>query len=211
MIKKNSKIKNLVKEHILKNKRQYAITFAILFIGIAIGVAYVNNFNNEKTQNTSEYIIEFVEKYKLIEKVNSGELFKISMVQNCVLGILIWFFGTTIIGLPVVFGLILYKGFSLGYTIAAITISLGTTKSICFVILSLLFQNIVLIPGIIAIAVSCIRLYSSIIKDRRTKNIKLEVIRHTIFSLAMFTLLILAAFLESFISSNILKMFIKYF
>ena len=37
------------------------------------------------------------------------------------LAIILWFFGTTVIGLPIVFGIILYRGFCLGYTIAVVT------------------------------------------------------------------------------------------
>lgn len=211
MRKGNGGLKNKIIEHISKSKKQYAIIFSVLFIGIAIGVVYVNNLNQAKLENTSKYITEFIEKYKVIEKVEVGELFKITILKNCLIGILIWFFGTTVIGLPVVFGIVLYKGFSLGHTISVITISLGTTKSIFFVILSLLLQNIFVLPGILGISVSCMKLYSSIIKDRRTKNIRLEVIRHTIFSLAMLILLIFGAVLESFVSSNLLKFFVKYF
>lgn len=55
------------------------------------------------------------------------------------------------------------------------------------------------------------KLYKSIIKDKRKENIKLEIIRHTMFSAVMLFLLIISSFIESFISTNILKVIIKYF
>lgn len=103
-------------------------------------------------------------------------------MQNIGLAIVLWFFGTTVIGIPIVFGIILYKGFCLGYTIAAITSIMGIGKGIIFILTSLLLQNIIIIPSIIAIAVSGFKLYKSIVKDRNKENIKIEVLRHTIFS-----------------------------
>ena len=55
------------------------------------------------------------------------------------------------------------------------------------------------------------KLYKSIIKDKRKENIKLEILRHTIFSLIMLILLIISAIIEIFISTNILSNIIKYF
>ena len=84
-------------------------------------------------------------------------------------------------------------------------------KGMGFIISSLVLQNIILIPALIAISVSGFKLYKSIVKNRERENIKVEILRHTIFSLIMLFLLCIAALIETFISTNILKNFIKYF
>lgn len=86
----------------------------------------------------------------------------------------------------------------------------GTGKGILFLTSSMLLKNIIAIPATIALAVSGMRLYKSIMQDRRKENIKLEVIRHTIFALFILMLFIVASFIEVFISTNILKYFAKY-
>lgn len=88
---------------------------------------------------------------------------------------------------------------------------MGISKGISFTFISMLMQNLILIPAIIALAVSGFKLYKSIIKDNRKENIKLEILRHIIFSLIMLVLLIISSFIEIFISMNLLKIFIKYF
>ena len=127
------------------------------------------------------------------------------------MAISLWFFGTTIIGIPVVFGIVAYRGFCLGYTIAACISIMGIQKGILFVLILLLLQNLLIIPAILALAVSGIKLYQSITKDKRKENVKLEMVRHTVFSLIMLIVLILSSVIEIFISTNVLKLCIKYF
>ena len=70
----------------------------------------------------------------------------------------------------------------------------------------MLLQNLIFIPVIICMAVSCIRLYKSIMKDRRRENIKIEIIRHTLISVVLIICLIIASLIETYISTNILEM-----
>ena len=88
---------------------------------------------------------------------------------------------------------------------------MGTGKGLSFVLIALLLQNIIFIPAILGIAVSGLKLYKSIVKDKTKENVKLEILRHTIFSLIMLIILAVAAIIEIFISTNILKGLIKYF
>ena len=99
----------------------------------------------------------------------------------------------------------------LGFTISSITVALGTLKGILFCIVSLVLQNILYIPAILTIGVSSIKLYKSIITDKRKENIKIEIIRHTIISTIMIAVLVLSTIIENFISLKIIKKIIKYF
>ena len=145
------------------------------------------------------------------ENLNQMELLKNSIGQNIVLAIVLWFFGTTVIGLPVVFGVVLYRGLCLGYTIAVCINIMGLQQVTVFVLILLLMQNILFIPAMLALAISGFKLYKSIIKDRNKENIKIEVVRHTIFSLIMLLILLLSSIIETFFSTSILKGVIKYF
>lgn len=88
---------------------------------------------------------------------------------------------------------------------------MGTGKGIIFILSTLLLQNILFIPAILALAVSGFKLYKSIVKDKRKENIRIEILRHTIFSVIMLGVLIISSIIEGFMSTNLLKMIIKYF
>ena len=75
----------------------------------------------------------------------------------------------------------------------------------------LILQNIVFIPAVISIAVSGIKLYKSIIANRNRENIKIEILRHTLFSGIAILFLVFSSAIEVFISTNLFKFFSKYF
>ena len=210
---KNNGIKllKIIKEHVINNKKEYFIIFLIFVIGIFSGVFFINNIQEQPKNEMTNYLNQFIEKFKSIEGIDNMEMLKHSIFQNILLAISIWFFGTTVIGIPVVFGIILYRGFCLGYTISLCISIMGLGKGLSFIFVALLLQNILFIPAILALGVSGFKLYKSIIKDKRKENIKLEILRHTIFSLIMVIILLLASLIEVFVSTNSLHMIIKYF
>ena len=209
--KKQLRILKIIKEHMINNKKEYVIIFLIFVIGIFSGVFFINHLQETPKTEITNYLNQFIEKFKGLESINNIELLKNSIMQNIGLAIVIWFFGTTVIGIPIVFAIILYRGFCLGYTISLCITIMGLGKGISFVFVTLLLQNILLIPAILALAVSGIKLYKSIVKDKTKENVKIEILRHTVFSIIMLIILAIASVIEIFMSTNILKMVIKYF
>lgn len=210
---KNKKLKliQLIKEHIKNNVKEYIIILLIFIIGIFFGVLFINNVQEEQRNQINEYVNNFINNFKNTQNLDNVELIKTSIKQNIILGIVMWFFGTTIIGIPVVLGIVLYRGFCLGYTIATFITIMGLTKGLSFILITLVIQNLIFIPAILGISVSGIKLYKSITKNKKTENIKLEMLRHTLFSILMIILLILSSTVETFLSTNMLKWTIKYF
>ena len=212
-MKKNKRrlILQTIKEHVANNKKEYVIVSILFVIGIFLGVFFINNVGQEPKTLITEYLNQFIEKLKSTKDLNLIELLKTSIGQNIMLAIGLWFFGTTIIGIPAVFGIVAYRGFCLGYTIAACISIMGISKGIIFVLILLLLQNLLVIPAILALAVSGIKLYKSIMRDKTKENVKIEMLRHTVFSLIMLMVLIVSSVIEIFASTNILKLCIKYF
>ncbi len=209
--KKEIKLLRIIKEHVINNKKEYAILFLIFIIGIFSGVFFINHIQEQAKTEITNYLNQFIEKFKSLENIDHIELFKNSVIQNGILAITIWFFGTTVIGIPVVFGIILYRGFCLGYTISLCITIMGLGKGLSFVFITLFLQNLLFIPAILALAVSGVKLYKSIVKDKRKENIKLEILRHTMFSIIMLIIVIISSAVEIFMSTNGLKMLIQYF
>ena len=208
--KKNSKLIEAIKKHVKENIKPYLFVSCILLIGIILGVIFINNVKETQSQEIQNYINEFITKLKDGASIDNGKLLKNSIINNLILVIIMWFAGSTVIGIPIVLGIVMYRGFCLGYTASSIIAILGSTKGALFVITSMLLQNIIVIPSILALAVSGIKLYKSILKDKRKENIKGEIIRHTLFSLIILAFLILASVIETYLSSNLFMLYSKY-
>ncbi len=208
--KKNSKFMNAIINHIKDNIKAYLFVSCILLIGITLGVIFINNLQDSQSQEVQNYINEFITTLKNGSNIDSGKLFQNSIGNNLLLVLIMWFAGSTVIGIPLVLGIVLFRGFCLGYTVAALIAILGTGKGILFFVTSMLLQNIILIPCILALAVSGIKLYRSILKDKRKENIKVEIIRHTLFSLMILIFLVVSSLLETYLSSNLFMLIVQY-
>ncbi len=202
-------IKKVLIEYIKKYSKEYILVILIFIIGLFAGVLFVNTSQGEFEEIISNYITEFIQKFKNIEKIDNQIIGTDLLKNNFILAISLWIAGTTIIGMPVVLGIILYRGFCLGYTISAITITLGRKSGILFCLSGLFLQNVFFIPALLSIGVSSINLYKSIIKDRRKENIKLEIIRHTIISILMLVVLIISCLIENKVSVYLLQFVIR--
>ena len=199
-------LKNTIYQYISNNSKEYILVLIIFIIGIFIGVMFINNCQEEQETTIISYINEFIEKFKNIENIDKQALTMSSIKSNITLALIIWLAGTTIIGMPVVLGLILFRGFCMGYTVSALSLTIGTGKSLLFCLFGLVIQNILFIPALLTMGVSSIKLYKAIVNDRRKENIKIEIARHSIISGLMLTMLVVSSVLECEVSVPLLKM-----
>lgn len=203
-------IKKVIEEHITRNVKTYFILIIIFLLGLIIGLIVVNNSSPEQETEITSYINNFVTELKNGSKLDYFKLLKSSFANNLFLVIILWFMSSTVIGIPIVYGMVGYKGFCMGYTISSVVLTLGTGKGIAFALSSMLIHNIILIPCMLAVATSGINLYESIIKDRRKENIKIEIIRHTVFCLILLAIMAVGSLVETYVSSNLLISIVNY-
>lgn len=202
--KRKSKIFKIIEEHINQNIKEYAISVLVFFIGIIIGVMLLNSSNQENQESISGYINEFTSSIKNQEyKIDQKKLLIKSISSNLKLALMIWVAGSTIIGIPLVYGSLGYKGICIGYSISAIMATMEKAKGIIFALSSMLLQNIIAIPCILALTVSSVKIHKSIMKEHNKEHIKSEIYRHTMFSIFMTIGLLISSLVEIFISTNI--------
>ena len=208
--KKESQAKNIFYTHLENNIKAYFIVSVLFIIGVIIGIIFINNLQDTQKSEISEYLNSFITALKNNQEINDGVLLKESILKNLKLTLFLWFMGMSVIGILGVYLAICFRGFILGYTISSAIAFLGLNRGLIFIFTSLFLQTLLFVPSILALAVSGIKLYNSIMKDRRKENIKLEILRHTMFSIAILVVLIICSFIEVNISKNFLTLCIKY-
>lgn len=151
---KRLKIWDTIGNHVANNKKEYILVTLIFLVGVFLGVMFINNSKESQLSEISSYLNNFIDKLKNTEKLETMAILKTTLLENVILAVTLWFFGTTVIGIPIVFGIIMYRGFCLGYTISTIISVIGVGKGILFILITLVLQNILFIPALIAIGVS---------------------------------------------------------
>lgn len=126
--RKESKFKEVIFSHIENNIKEYLIVTIIFLIGIVVGVIFINNTSENQSSEITGYITSFTQELKDNKDINNLLLLKDSIKKNVVLAIFLWFMGSTVIGISVVYLIICFRGFCLGYTISSIILSLGIRK-----------------------------------------------------------------------------------
>lgn len=207
--KKKSEILNIIKEEISSNYKSYILVIILFSVGLFFGVLFINQTENQ--ENIVKYINTYIDEIKILENNNMIVQLKTDIKSNIFLVFILWFAGTTIVGIPIVFGIIIARGFCLGYTISACVITLGKIKGLIFVLLTIFLQNLILIPALLFLGVSSIKLYKSIVKDRRKENIKISILKHSIVSTFILIILIISSLIKIEISYRLISLFAKYF
>ncbi len=123
--KADSKVKTVLLSYVKNNLREYAIITIIFLIGLIFGVIFVNNAGQAQVSEISTYINDFISSLKNNIQIDQSSLLKDALISNFLLVLGLWFVGSTVIGIPIVYGIIAYRGFCLGYTISSSVATLG--------------------------------------------------------------------------------------
>lgn len=199
-----------IENHIRENIKEYIILLLIFIIGLIIGTMILNNSNDMQKQEISDYLNDFTSKVQEGSKPDYGKMFIKIIKKNLILVIIMAFLGVSIIGLPGLYIIIGYKGFSFGYTISAALAVMGTYKGMLLATTLMLFSKVVELPALFLLAISGIKMLKAIIKDRRIENVRYEGIKFSIRILISLALLTVSGLIETYLSSNLFISIAKY-
>lgn len=124
----SSKVSNFLLNHIEKNIKEYTIVSLVFLIGIIIGVLFINKTPNSNREEITNYISCFINDLKESKSINEFSLLINSLKKNIILAVFLWFMGSTVIGIGIVYLTVAFRGFCLGYTISSIILTLGIRK-----------------------------------------------------------------------------------
>lgn len=189
-------------EYIKRYKVTYISILIFFLLGIIIGNIIMIKIPAEQKEEVIEYIIESINKSK-DKGIDKITVFKKSIIENVKFVGILYLLGCTIIASLAVYIAIIYKGFILGYTGAAILISYGVKEGFKYLLPTLILHNIVYLPIVFLLAISGIRMYKEIMK--KTIDFKIELLRHTIIMLICLGFCIIASGIEAYFSTIIFE------
>lgn len=91
-------MKSILIDYVIRNKKNFIIIITLFCIGIAIGILFINNSDENQKLELNTYIEELIANIKESNSVNKLDVLFLSMKQNISFVLIIWFLGCTIIG-----------------------------------------------------------------------------------------------------------------
>ncbi len=130
-----------------QNWPAYLIVLIIFATGFTAGALGVQKLQADQVQELSVYLDRFMQQAGMIE-IDQTKALKTALYNDIVIILAVYLFGLTIIGIPVMLGIIFVRGFALGFTVGF----LASEKSIQGLVLAfaaILPPNIFLIPALL--------------------------------------------------------------
>ena len=105
--RQKSMLKNIILGYINENIKIYAIVTLMFLIGWVIGIIFVNNSQEVQQEQINGYINTFIQGIKSDAEISKPEILKNSILSNLGITVLLWFLGSTVIGMPLIYIVIL--------------------------------------------------------------------------------------------------------
>lgn len=110
--KRKTGISSYIIGHIKNNINEYIVLIGLLIIGCLLGVVMVNNMNSMQKENISQYINEYAGDIK-DSNIDYIQILKNECKDNFIICLILWLSGTIIIGIPIIYIFILFRGLCL--------------------------------------------------------------------------------------------------
>ncbi|MBR4892750.1 MAG: stage II sporulation protein M [Clostridia bacterium] len=196
-----------VREHIRENMISYIILVVMFSLGVVGGAYIFNLYKTEDVNYLNEFFLDAKDVY-IKNPVNYLSIFKNSFLSSFKNIFLLWIMGFTVLGIPLVFFIILKKGFILGL-ISNFILS-NFKNSLLLDIILIFSQTVILIPLMMAVSTYSISLSYLLIRMVRGKiryklNLKNHMLLYLVILIISIIVLIIYSFVEAYFTGNILK------
>ncbi len=149
----------------------YLAVLVLFAIGIAAGSLSVQRLQAEQAQELSIYLDQFMAQAGLIE-VDSVKALQDVLYSDITVILAVYLLGLTVIGIPVILGIIFTRGFVLGYTVCFLAME-KSLQGIILACAAVLPQNIILVPALIMAGVASLSF--AVLLARRFNNSKVVI------------------------------------
>lgn len=164
----NKRLNEVIIKHVEGNLLTYFFVIMFFMVGISSGAFTTKALSQAENKELIKYLQNF---FRIVDTkvIDQFSILKQALINNLQTGVLIWILGVTIIGIPLILLLVAVRGFIIGFTVGFFIQQMGV-KGLIFSILSLLPQNIIIIPGVIIVAVLGISFSIMLIRNKVKKT-----------------------------------------
>lgn len=199
-------IKLFLKRSLKENPVIYCLIPAIFIFGYFFGMLGVNKLDNSQVGDLLNFIDGYITNLPTATIDATGET-QLALLNNLKTLFYIWFLGLVIIGIPLTLTIIFFRGFMLGFT-TSFLISQKSLQGMLVVLMTVLPQNLILIPVMLGAAISSISFSIYIIKGKfagRALNLSKGIISYSFFFIILGLFAFLSALTQGYLSPLLVK------
>jgi len=196
--------------YIYENIWMYLLTILFIATGMILGLYCVKYMGDVDKSTLINYITAFGSSSTL-DGLSNKEILMGTLKNNIPIIIGFWFLGLTVVGLPIIILINIYKGFSLGFTFSFFIYGLKE-KGLLLSLLGVLPQNLIYIPCLIFLSVLSIEFSIGIVKEKFTKKYSPNtgsVRNYTMMFLIVTGVMFIGFLFESFITPILINFALK--
>lgn len=200
---------NRLANHLRDHAPIYLFVTVLFLMGVIFGAIVVNSLSITQKEDLFYYLSQFFGQMAEGKVATSNDLFFQSLFHNSKYIGLMYVLGVSIIGLPIILIMLFLKGLVVGFTIGFLVNQMGL-KGFAISFVSVLPQNIIIIPVFIVAAVLSVSFSLKMIKRQFMKRPGPPIMpmlgRYFLTFLAAVVFLAAAATVEAHISPVLMKL-----
>ncbi|WP_051331150.1 stage II sporulation protein M [Aneurinibacillus terranovensis] len=200
------KLGQTLQQDVRNNFSLYLFTIVLFVMGVGFGAVIVNSIGLTQKQQLFMYVSQFFHELSRDNIADPSRAFQSSLGHYLKYIGFMWILGLSIIGLPLILVMVFLKGVVVGFTVGFLVNQLSW-HGLYFAIVSVLPQNLLIVPSIILIATAGISFSLQLIQSRfkHGRAIYPQFLLYSSLMVAMAIVSVLAAGFEAFISPSLMK------
>lgn len=186
----------------------YCFVGVLFVMGVIFGALMVNAMTLEQKEDLLQYLNNFLQTMRYGVDVSEQQSFAQFVLLHMRWIALIWLFGLSVVGSPLILALNFLKGVLIGFSVGYLIGQFSWT-GVLFALVSVAPQNLFVIPAIIILSVSGLSFSILLVKNRllqRKDSIRGSFVTFSLTALAMGTMLIGVAAFEAYVSPALIQM-----
>lgn len=204
----------LLEKHFQKYATIYVFMVILLITGVIFGAIIVNSMSFVQKQNLIFTLERFFGQLIEDEQAANSFIFKDGYLYHLKFLLLLFIAGLSVIGLPLVWGLLFIKGLVVGFSVGFIVNQFGI-QGFWLAVLAIAPQNIFILPlyivaGSLAMIFS-LTLLGKLFSHAISKPIIKPLLRYSTLFLGLLFLAMIPAFIETFFAHQTMQVLIEEF
>ncbi|WP_126427455.1 stage II sporulation protein M [Brevibacillus marinus] len=192
--------------YLVEHRTLYLFTTILLATGIVFGTLVVHALPAEQKQDLLSFLQYFMNNLGEGKFTETHQHFQQAFAQYLKTVAVMWVFGLSVIGLPIILLLLFFKGLLVGFTVGFLVNQLQW-QGVTFSLAGVLPQNMLVVPALLIVGAAGISFSLRLIRTRllaRQGQILPHFFRYTCLTIAMLGVLTLAALFETFVSPHLM-------